>query len=244
VTGLVAADERRHEPGAAPGWNEWWHLDFARGDGLGGFVRLVLHPHRPGAWFWGYLVLPGLDGPIVVRDHDVASPRSEALEVRAEGLWAELTCETPFEHWTYGLEAFGVRLDDPHDALTGEIGERLPVGWDLEWEVAVPPYDASGERYRQYRQAGVVHGEVLVGRDRIELDAHGERSHGWGAEPWDALPAGGWPDPDDEQVVAVVPVPRGGGPDATAPLVRVLCRDGAGLVWREWILAEGDSARR
>ena len=59
----------------------------------------------------------------------------QGLEVRADGLWGELSCETPFEHWTYGLEAFGVRLDDPADSLRGEIGERMPVGLDIEWEV-------------------------------------------------------------------------------------------------------------
>ena len=37
----------------------------------------------------------------------------QGLEVRADGLWGELMCETPLEHWSYGLEAFGVALDDP-----------------------------------------------------------------------------------------------------------------------------------
>ena len=54
---------------------------------------------------------PTLAGPVVVRDHEVPLPR-QGLEVRAEGLWCELWCETPLEHWTYGLEAFAVQLDD------------------------------------------------------------------------------------------------------------------------------------
>ena len=54
-----------------------------------------------------------------------------------------------------------MRLDDPDDALHGEIGERLPMGVDLEWET-----DGSGA-------TGSVHGELLVATERIELDATG-----------------------------------------------------------------------
>jgi hypothetical protein len=175
-------DERRHAPGSEPAWNEWWYVDFARDDGLGGFMRLALYPNAGIAWYWAYVVVPGGPGPIVVRDHEVSLPRGDALEVRAEGLWSEHTCETPFEHWTYGLEAFGVRLDTPGDAYRGEIGERLAVGFDLEWEVRAPPYDEGGGRYEQ---AGTVHGDVLLGPERIEFDGTGLRAHGWGpVDPW------------------------------------------------------------
>ena len=104
--------------------------------------------------------------------------------MRADGLWGELTCETPFEHWTYGLEAFGVRLDDPADSLRGEIGERLPVGLDIEWEVepgAETPTSTTPSDHAGYEQFGRVHGEVLLGRSSFELDAVGLRSHTWGA---------------------------------------------------------------
>jgi hypothetical protein len=182
-----ARDERRHTPGPERWWCEWWHLDFARDDGFGGFVRLTLYPNEKRAWYWAYVVTPDAPGPIVVRDHEVALPRGDALEVRADGLWSECTCEVPFDHWTYGLEAFGVRLDDPIDALHGEIGERLPVGFDLEWEV--PPslpagLDEAAFPHDWYEQPGTVHGEVLLGRERVELDSLGARSHGWGDEPF------------------------------------------------------------
>ena len=116
------------------------------------------------AWYWTYLVgVPDVDGVLVVRDHEVLPP-DQGLEIRADGLWAELTCETPREHWTFGLEAFGVRLDRADDALRpgGEIGERIAVGLDIEWEVGAggPP-------------AGIVHGDVLVGRARHEIDGPG-----------------------------------------------------------------------
>jgi hypothetical protein len=137
-------------------------LEFARDDGTGGFVRLELRPAEGVAWYWAYLVGP-LTGLVVVRDHDVPLPRA-GLEIRADGLWAELICETPDEHWSFGLEAFGLRLDDPTDALApgGEIGERIPVGLDLEWETDLTD-----------RTAGTVRGELLVGSARIAFDGPG-----------------------------------------------------------------------
>jgi hypothetical protein len=139
-------------------------LEFAGAspNDIAGLVRLELHETR--AWYWTYLVgVPGVDGVLVVRDHDVPLPR-QGLEIRSEGLWAALTCETPREHWTFGLESFGVRLDAPDDARYGteEIGERLAVGLDLEWEVAAagPP-------------EGIVHGDVLVGRAAHSVDCTG-----------------------------------------------------------------------
>jgi len=179
-----AADERAHEPSSSGWWWETWHLDAATDDGIGLSVRLACAPMHGVAWWWTYLLLPDLAGPVVVRDHEVALPR-QGLEVRADGLWGELTCETALEHWTYGLEAFGVCLDDPADALRGEIGERMPVGLDIEWEVepdANDPHERPADwPVSGYTQSGVVHGEVLLGRSRIELDAIGRRSHTWGA---------------------------------------------------------------
>ena len=192
---MKAADERAHEPGPGDGWWETWHLDAATQDGVGLSVRLACAPVLGIAWWWTYLVLPDLPGPVVVRDHEVGLPR-QGLEIRADGLWGELTCETPFEHWTYGVEAFGVRLDDPHDALRGEIGERLPVGLDIEWEVEpgeVAPHEyAAGWPVTGYEQPGAVRGEVLLGRAHIELDAIGVRSHSWGASPIDGIAQTAW----------------------------------------------------
>jgi hypothetical protein len=141
-------------------------LEFAGASAsdIAGIVRLELHETPPLAWYWTYLVgVPDVDGVLVVRDHEVPLPR-QGLEVRTDGLWAELTCETPREHWTFGLESFGVRLDSPEDARRGsaEIGERLPVGLDIEWEVgAAGPPD------------GIVHGDVLVGRATHAIDCAG-----------------------------------------------------------------------
>jgi hypothetical protein len=108
------------------------------------------------ATFHAQVVVPDV-GVIVVRDDELAAPkRDDVLVVRGEGLWAELLCETPGEHWSIGLEAFGVRFDDEAEAAASDRGERVPVGFDLEWETP--------DR---------VVGEVLVGRARHELTARG-----------------------------------------------------------------------
>ena len=107
-----------------------------------GFVRYA-------AEFAGPTVGPGF---VVVRDDAVPRPRGRSLEVRSDGLWTEMTCETPGEHWSFGLEAFGLRVDDPAEPM----GERLAVGYDLEWETP-----------------DVVHGELLLARTTIPIDATG-----------------------------------------------------------------------
>ena len=143
-----------------------WLLEFAGASStdIAGVVRLELHESERVAWYWTYLVgVPDVRGVLVVRDHEVPMPR-QGLEVRADGLWAALTCETPREHWTFGLESFGVRLDAAEEARAGsaEIGERLAVGLDIEWEVgpAGPP-------------DGIVHGDVLVARATHGIDCAG-----------------------------------------------------------------------
>jgi len=244
-----------------------WGVDFARADGTAGILRLTQVGAR--CWCWAYLVGPDV-GLVVLRDHDVAPPRRGALlDVRAEGLWMELVCEAAGEHWTFGLEAFAVRLDGPRDALQGELGERLPVGLDLEWET-----DDRGTAH------GRVHGEVLVGDDRIELDAPGVLRNAvapetaWPRE-WRGtcfFPDGRWVEPAvvaaepvDAGVevptradagdgieraldlLALVPVPLSGEASGSGPvLVRVLVglrgdADGRAVGWLEVLQSRGSA---
>lgn len=188
---MEARDERRREPGPEPLWADAWEIDFATEDGIGGFVRLSLLPNQAVAWWWTSLITPRL---VAVRDHEVPLPRS-GLEIRADGLWGELVCETPLEHWSLGLEAFGIAYDDPADAWGDEWGERLPVGLDLEWEATA---EAGGLRATgpdpgpggvSFRQPGRVHGEVLVGPDRrIPVDGTGFHSRASGVLDWWSAP--------------------------------------------------------
>ena len=183
---VPAADEGRHEPTADALWNESWYFDFATPDGaLGGYVRLGLYPNQRTAWYWAYLV--GEGRPLVaVRDHEVPLPKGRTLEVRAEGLWAQLVCETAQEHWSLGLEAFTVALDDPATAYHGERGDRVALGLDLEWEAVAPAQSSTG--LPRYEQACSVHGDVLVGDERIQIDGFGERDHSWGPRDWWTMP--------------------------------------------------------
>jgi hypothetical protein len=204
----------------APQPDATWGVDFARDDGTAGFLRLLRFGNR--CWCWAYLVGPSI-GLVVVRDPDVAPPRrTEILDVRSEGLWMELVCETPDEHWTYGVEAFAVRLDDPDDALRGEIGERLPMGVDLEWET-----DGSGA-------TGTVHGELLIRDARIELEAPGVLRNA-------TAPATAWPTrlPSTPfEPLVTVPIPLGVEATANGPvLLRVLARmhDEAGIGGASWL---------
>jgi hypothetical protein len=226
-----AADERAHPPGGDDWW-EAWQLDVASDDGVGIAVLLACAPRSGVAWWWTHVLLPDRSGPIVVRDHEVPLPRA-GLEVRADGLWGELVCETPFEHWTYGLEAFGVALDDPADSLRGEIGERIPVGFDLEWEVdpAAGDLRTHDDAPAGYEQFGEVHGELLLARSRVEIEAVGRRSHRWGIPQWDRVAQRSWlRAPGRAPVVGVEqPVEARGSfvvplvtPDGSARLTRTL----------------------
>ncbi|MEX1008949.1 MAG: hypothetical protein WD271_14035 [Acidimicrobiia bacterium] len=127
-------------------------LTFEQSDGVNGAAQLDLFGDH--ASYWVYLDLRD-DGFVAIRHDDVPLPRGSLLEVRADGLWAELVCEVPGEHWSFGLEAFGLRLDDRDEARTAEVGERVPVGFDLEWDT------------------GKVIGELLVGKARNPFDGRG-----------------------------------------------------------------------
>ncbi|MFN8018214.1 MAG: hypothetical protein U0P45_08830 [Acidimicrobiales bacterium] len=176
------ADEARHASGDALLWSESWYLDFVDPErGIGGYVRLGLYPNLGTAWYWGCVVGP--DRPLVtVIDADVPLPRLGTHEVRTEGLWADYTVETPLDHVSVGLEAFGIATDDPAEAYGDLRGERTPLGFDLEWETDGGTYAYPG--VTRYEVPCRVHGEVLVGDERFELDGHGQRDHSWGERDW------------------------------------------------------------
>jgi hypothetical protein len=189
--GLTAADESYHPPGEGDWWGESWYFDFATPDArLGGYVRIGVYPNRSVAWYWACVV--GEGRPLVtVVDHDVRQPRPPSLELRAEGLWADHNIETAFDHFSLGCEAFAVGLDDPavmYEAHGGPRGDRVPFGLDLEWETDGGAYVYPPGTTR-YEVPCRVHGDVLVGDERIAVAAIGERDHSWGTRDWWTL---GW----------------------------------------------------
>jgi hypothetical protein len=137
---------------------ETWSLEFSDDHGIRGSFSLSVPVGGSRATFSARLMVPDV-GVVVVYDDDVPPPRGTQLVVRTDGLWAELVCETPGEHWSFGLEAFGVRHDDEREAAITDRGERVAVGFDLEWETP--------DR---------VFGELLLGRRRDELDGTGSFS--------------------------------------------------------------------
>ena len=263
-----SSDEHRRPPQDDPWWADAWEIDFAATDGpaaeagVGGFVRLALLPNQGVAWWWTALLTPRL---VAVRDHEVPLPRT-GLEVRADGLWGDLVCETPLEHWSIGLEAFGIAYDDPADAWGDEWGERLPVGLDLEWEATAGPGDLlpagpapGGPGAIGYAQPGRVHGEILVGpTDRIAFNGTGFRSRASGVLDWWSAPlqrrltwiggqgqvGAGDPETVDRTVLGLAPVLVTAPAKRAVRLARALCRvegrDG-GLGWAEGLDAAGSA---
>lgn len=103
-------------------------------------------------------------------------------ELGASWLWADLVCETPLEHWTVGLEAFGVALDDPTESYRSGRGDRTALGFDLEWEMLGPATPLAGAA--GYHLPCLVHGQVLIGPEVIDFEGWGSRSHAWGSRSW------------------------------------------------------------
>jgi hypothetical protein len=184
MTPPLPIDEQRHPPGAEPLWNESYYFDFAADDAsIGGYVRIGFYPNLGAVWYWGCVVGEGRD-LVTVIDHEVALPASDrSLEVRGSGLWADHTCETPLDHFSLGLEAFGVRVDDPTEVYGRFHGDQVPLGFDLEWET-------DGEAYRyptpldRYEISCLVHGEILIGAETVDFTGHGQRDHSWGVRDW------------------------------------------------------------
>ena len=176
---VAAVDEVRHPPGTEPGWSESWTFDFWSRDGsLGGWCRMVLIPNAGTAWYHAFLTGPERQ-LVAVIDTEVPLPPPPSLEIRTTGLWADHICETPHDHWTVGLEAFGVGVDDPAELYGRQFGDQVPLGFDLEWE-RTGPVDEMSDPTSTYHQPCRVSGEVLVGSEVIDLDGHGRRERHWG----------------------------------------------------------------
>lgn len=174
--------ENRHEPGADPTWEESWHLDFwSEKAEVGGYVHMAVLPNTRKCRYWACLV--GSSRTLVsVIDKEAPTPKAPGLEFRASGLWTDLIVQTPMEHMTVGLEAFGVALEDPTEVYRKGWGDREALGFDLEWETMSHPFDRrDGDGYEL---ACKVHGEILVGSEVLDLDGWGRRSHRWGNRNW------------------------------------------------------------
>ena len=209
-------DELRHPAGPSSAWTETWEFRAATPDrGLAVAVAVVRRPAERRVSYCG--VVTGRGRPtIVALEHEIDLPRS-GLELRGSGIWADHVCETPHEHWSIGLEAFGLAIDEPDDLVTSGRGLPTPLGFDLEWETPDPPDQASPPGDRGYLSLGTAHGEVLVGEEALTIEGPGQRFHRWGTgrhlpEWWTTDDAGGLGNPPwtfAEVVRLTIPDPSG-----------------------------------
>lgn len=177
-----AVDERPHRAEATSAWSETWEFRVVADDAsLAVMVSVVLRPAERQASYWCAVMGRGRPTLAVV-EHEIVAPRG-GLELRASGIWADHICETPLEHWSIGLEAFGLIFDDPSDAVTSGRGLSAPIGLDLEWETPGSPRPIAAGTDAGYVDVGRAHGEVLFADEVIAVDGRGHRLHRWGTGP-------------------------------------------------------------
>ena len=176
------ADEAPHAPVADAGWSDVWQLDAATADGVGLTVRLECFPNEKVAWFWTYLVLPARPGPVVVRDHEVFLPRRVSRYTPkgcGPSCGARHLSSTGRTGWKRSRS--GSMMPPMHSRARSV--ERMPLGLDLEWEIDGPVHaHAEDSPVAGYCVPGIVHGEILLGRERLEFDARGEHRRQWGTD--------------------------------------------------------------
>ncbi len=120
--------------------------------------------------------------PVVVVECDISIP-TRGWEIRASGLWADHVCEKPLAHWSYGLEAFALAVESGTELEPDGRGERVPLGWELEFEADGDPEWSTGEEsWHGYVQFGQVHGLLLDADGETEFTGAGTRGHWWGEE--------------------------------------------------------------
>ncbi len=173
MTDVAGSDDLPHPDAAVELWQfEAWCSE----ENLAIWVEFGWHRASRRAWYAAVLTPP--DGPVtLVVDPDVVlNALTRSLEFRAEGIWAQHVCERPVAHWTVGLEAFGVHLDDPADAAGEQWGTRAAVGLDLEWEAD----DAPRPGEAGFTVPSAVHGEVLIDDRVVDFDGTGLRGRWWG----------------------------------------------------------------
>ena len=141
-------------------------------------------------------VVIGDGRPIVISDVDIPLPKATGWEIRTSGLWADHVCEQWYQHWSYGLEAFALAIDEPNELLGSARGDRVPLGWELEFEASEPPVLEPGpspDGDGWYRQLGIAHGLLLSADGEREIEGRALRSHRWGAAtfPPEVVLAGG-----------------------------------------------------
>ena len=174
----AARDERSHSPSTDADWVESWLFDVVHHDASYAMsIEFLLWPQHQRVAFLVSLVQPEHDLVSLV-ELGAPAPKPPSLEVRSSGLWTDIGIQTPLDHMTVDIEAFAVALDDPNEVFHGAYGIRTALGCELEWETAgsIQP----GPSANSYEMPCIVHGELLLDEQTIEIDGWGWRSHRWG----------------------------------------------------------------
>lgn len=169
----ATVDESRRTPDGPP-WSESHRLLALSADGTAA-LAMEVGIHLRDAAHWGSfhcVVFRDGEDPVVIAENEMPVP-DRHWEFRTSGLWVDNICETPLVHWSYGLEAFALAIDDPIELLGRGYGDRVPLGWELDFESA-PEFYANG------RQAGQLNGELLFAGGAEPISGPALRRHTWG----------------------------------------------------------------
>lgn len=172
VVRLQPEDEKAHPSSVSEEWTfGWWS---ARGD-IAGYTSYRLVGQAQAWYCWG---LWRRERPLVhITEFDIPR-RADPMIAKASAMWAEFTCDAPFEQWTLGNETYAVELDDPNEALDRAYGHAVPIASDLEW-YATEGITRCPDGYAQRgRLLGSV--ETIEGPVTFE-DLHAHRTHRWSA---------------------------------------------------------------
>jgi len=168
----MAEDWKSHESSFHPKLSDV-HEVLASDGSTTVWLRVEISPH--GASF-GAAVLSDTERPIVLAEDEIDHPGNR-WELRSSGLWADHNCETELEHWSYGLEAFALALDDAEQLVREGVGDRVPLGWELDFESEMPPEPLVA--LSGYTQRGVMHGVLLTRSGETTFEASAVRQHWW-----------------------------------------------------------------
>ena len=154
---------------------------------VGSGLALALQFEQRGSEAGFQTVVFGLDGPtsktslpVVISALDIALGR--AWELRTSGLWAEQVRERVFDHWSYGLEAFALVIDQPDELARRALGHRVPLGWELDFTADSPPEVDPSEAPGSFTQTGVIDGLILTGDGERPVAGDARRSYWSGDE--------------------------------------------------------------
>jgi hypothetical protein len=184
-----AAEDRQVPTGS--GWSEYHRLVAVHDDGSAALAVAVGVQAKAGhdAATFHCAVFQIGKNPTVIADCEIVAP-DRLWEFRSSGLWSDTICETPYLHWTYGLEAFALDIDNPTEMLRRGYGHRVPLGWELDFESRLELVEElDGSRAAggaspssgAFSQTGRAHGLLLLGAGtEMPFAGRALRQHWWG----------------------------------------------------------------